>query len=421
MERFSLVTLDSWLLRQVLAVTGQPPIRFVAQSGAQALPDDGDYLATVRFHSRGTLLRLILDPDTGFGDGFSAGEITVDGDLVGALAATFRAMNLRQRRGWLSGVVSAGLAALQPRDVRASSRNARHHYDRGEDFYSHWLDRQMLYTCAYYPVPGLTLEQAQIAKMDHVCRKLQLRKGERVVEAGCGWGALALFMARHHGVEVKAFNVSREQVRYARRRAREEGLERNVEFIEDDYRNIRGCYDAFVSVGMLEHVGPEHYADLGRVIHHAIGRRGRGLLHFIGRSHAEPLSTWIRERIFPAAYPPTVGESARVLEYADYAILDVENLRPHYEKTLNEWLSRFEDAMPALRKVESEDFLRAWRLYLAGSVAGFRVGALQLFQVTFAGQDYLDIPWTREHLYTQRAIHLQTSTRSKEPWMAAMS
>lgn len=110
-----------------------------------------------------------------------------------------------------------------------------------------------------------------------------------------------------------------------------------------------------------------------------------------------------------------------MLEYADYAILDVENLRPHYEKTLMEWLSRFEDAMPMLREVESEDFLRAWRLYLAGSLAGFRVGALQLFQVSFAGQDYPDIPWTREHLYTQRAIHLQSSTRSKEPWMAAMS
>ncbi len=421
MGRDILTALDFWLLAQVREVTGEPPIRFLARSGAVAGPAGGSFLATVRFHNRNSLFRLILDPDTGFGDGYARGEITVEGDLVGALAATYRTMTLRQQRGWLSGLISAGLATLQPRGLGAAASNARHHYDRGEAFYSQWLDRQMVYTCAYYPVPSLTLEQAQIAKMDHVCRKLQLRAGELVVEAGCGWGALSLFMARHRDVKVRAFNVAGEQIRYARWRAREEGLQQRVEFIEDDYRNISGSYDAFVSVGMLEHVGPEHYAELGKVIRDSIGRRGRGLLHFIGRSHAEPLSTWIRERIFPAAYPPTVGESARVLECGDYAIMDVENLRPHYERTLMEWLTRFEAALPALREQEDEEFLRAWQLYLAGSIAGFRAGALQLFQVAFAGPDYPCLPWTREHLYSAPADITDNKHGSREPWMAAMS
>src|SRR5262249_41376116 len=155
--------------------------------------------------------------------------------------------------------------------------------DLGNDFYRLWLDREMVYTCAYFPTPDATLEQAQIAKMDLVCRKLHLEAGDRVIEAGCGWGALALFMARHYGVSVRAFNISSDQIAYARIRARDEGLADRVEFIEDDYRNVRGECDAFVSVGMLEHVGLRDFPTLGGVIDRSLTENGRGLLHFIGR------------------------------------------------------------------------------------------------------------------------------------------
>src|SRR5208282_3355289 len=163
--------------------------------------------------------------------------------------------------------------------------------------------------------------------MEHVCRKVRLRPGETVVDAGCGWGALALYMAKHYGVTVKAFNISREQIQYARMQARNEGLAGRVEFIEDDYRTISGRFDAFVSVGMLEHVGREHYSELGRVIHRAIGDSGRGLIHFIGRNRPKPFSAWIRKRIFPGAYAPTLREAMEILEPHDYAVFDVENLR----------------------------------------------------------------------------------------------
>src|SRR5262249_44668285 len=146
-------------------------------------------------------------------------------------------------------------------------------------------DSQMVYTCGYFPDPLATLEEAQVAKMDHVCRKLQLQQGETVVEAGCGWGAFALHMARNYGVRVKAYNISHEQILFARERGREERLSDCVEFIEDDYRNISGHHDVFVSIGMLEHVGPAHYREFGNVIHRAIGDAGRGLIHFIGRDY----------------------------------------------------------------------------------------------------------------------------------------
>ena len=147
----------------------------------------------------------------------------------------------------------------------------------GNDFYKLWLDDQLLYTCAYFPTPSATLEHAQIAKMDHVCRKLRLQPGETVVEAGCGWGALALHMAREYGVSVKAYNVSHEQIAFARERARAEGLSDRVEYIEEDYRAISGKFDVFVSVGMLEHVGLDHFQEFSEIIHRSIGDTGRGL------------------------------------------------------------------------------------------------------------------------------------------------
>src|SRR5690242_440423 len=170
-----------------------------------------------------------------------SGSVELHGDLLPMLVAIYRALDGFRRRPW---------RRVAANDTSAARHNVHHHYDLGNDFYRLWLDREMVYTCAYFPAPDATLEDAQIAKMDLVCRKLRLRAGERIVEAGCGWGSLALFMARRYGVSVRAFNVSTEQIAYARDRAAAEGLAHRVEFVEDDYRNVTGRYDAFVSVGM---------------------------------------------------------------------------------------------------------------------------------------------------------------------------
>jgi cyclopropane-fatty-acyl-phospholipid synthase len=235
--------------------------------------------------------------------------------------------------------------------------------------------------------------------MDHVCRKLRLRSGESVVEAGCGWGTLALHMARHYGVKVRAFNISREQVSYARERAAREGLAGQVEYVLEDYRNISGRYDAFVSVGMLEHVGVDNYRQLGDVAQRALQGRGRGLIHSIGRNAPASLQPWIEKRIFPGAYPPSLSEMMAIFEPWSLSVLDVENLRLHYAQTLRDWLARYEEAAGRVREMFDERFVRMWRLYLAGSVAGFTTGTLQLFQVLFAPGESNDVPMTRAHLY----------------------
>jgi cyclopropane-fatty-acyl-phospholipid synthase len=318
---------------------------------------------------------------------FGASEVR--GDLVKLLSAVYRSWPDVKRRPWWLWQRS--------NDLQAARENVHRHYDLGNDFYRFWLDEQLVYTCAYFPTKGCPLDAAQIAKMDHVCRKLQLKPGERVVEAGCGWGALALFMAARYGVTVRAFNISSEQIAYAKDQAARQHLANRVHFIEDDYRNVEGKYDAFVSVGMLEHVGLSEFHALGEVIDRSLARGGRGLLHFIGRNRPIPLNAWIRKRIFPGAYPPTLGEVfAHVLEPRNLSVLDVENLRLHYARTLELWSERFEAAAGEVATMFDDNFVRAWRLYLAGSQAAFATGFMQLFQVVFARGESNAIPWTRE-------------------------
>lgn len=410
-------SIEGWLLQRLRCFIGDLPIRVVLRGREELSPPAGaDVIATVSIVDRRTMARLLVNPEIAFGDGYTDGRIGVDGDLVGLLEYVIRLMRITKPEGWCRRVSSRWLQRVQANTIAGSARNIHHHYDLTTDFYRLWLDSRLVYTCGYFDSPSASLEQAQLAKMDYVCRKLQLQPGETVVEAGCGWGALALHMAKNYGVRVKAFNISREQVVIARELAASEGLSGQVEFIEDDYRNISSRCDVFASVGMLEHVGIENYRDLGRVIHRTIGDSGRGLLHFIGRNRPGTFSPWIRKRIFPGAYTPALREVMDLLEPWNFSVLDVENLRLHYERTLEHWLSRFEGASEQVTRMFGPDFVRAWRLYLAGSIAAFRAGTLQLFQVTFAGPSCQQIPWTRAHLYAE-----QTPAKEEPEWTRVTS
>ncbi len=392
--------IERWLLGSLLRRIGRPPISIVLWDGREIRVGGSPPIARVTFHDRRALWAVAFDPDLYFGDGYSDGRIEVEGDLGGLLAAVFRATALAGKSPLsLAGRLVKRLRHAASNTMTRSRKNVHHHYDIGDDFYRLWLDDEMLYTCAYFPDPDATLEAAQRAKMDHVCRKLWLRPGEEVVEAGCGWGALALHMARHYGVSVRAYNISRNQVAYARRRAKAEGLDGRVEFIEDDYRSVRGTCDAFVSVGMLEHVGRDHYRDLGRVIDRCLRPEGRGLVHSIGRDRPMEMDRWIAKRIFPGAYPPALGEMVGLLESFGLSALDVENLRLHYALTLDHWLARFEKARDQVRRMFDDRFVRMWRLYLTGSRTGFTTGSLQLFQIVFTRTGVNAIPWTRAGLY----------------------
>lgn len=380
---------DRLALRHIRSSVASAPIRFALWDDYSITGGDSPPVATIRFRNRGALLGWVWDPDLNFGESYMSGAVEISGDLVQLLEAVYRALPPARSRPWWR--------FDHANDVRAARHNVHHHYDLGNDFYRLWLDKEMVYTCAFFPTPQDTLERAQIAKMDRVSRKLRLQPGERVLEVGCGWGSLALFMAREYGVSVRAFNISGEQIAFARERAAREGLGHAVEFVEDDYRNASGDFDVFVSVGMLEHVGLPDYPTLGSVVSRTLSSEGRGLLHFIGRDRPSLLNAWIRKRIFPGAYPPTLREVfEHIVEPEALSVLDVENLRLHYARTLDHWRRRFEESSSQVAEMFDETFVRAWRLYLAGSQVAFTTGAMQLFQVVFARTGSNAIPWTRD-------------------------
>jgi cyclopropane-fatty-acyl-phospholipid synthase len=391
---------ENWLLRRMLRRLGDPAITIVLWDGRRIATSDVPPVALMRIHGRRALLELLLNPELGFGDAYSDGKIEIEGDLLEFLETIYRSVSSTNTSGGLLRTQSARwLSRIHSNTIGRSRRNVHHHYDIRDDFYRIWLDERMVYTCAYFSDPAMTLEKAQVAKMDHVCRKLRLCPGQTVAEAGFGWGALALHMARHYGVRVRAYNLSHEQTQFARRRAQVEGLASRVEFIEDDYRNVSGRFDVFVSVGMLEHVGREHYHDLGKAIDRCLKSDGRGLIHSIGRNRPASLNAWTERRIFPGAHVPSLKEIMDVLQPRDFSVLDVENLRLHYAKTLEHWLDRYQAHEDRVAEMFDERFVRMWRLYLAGSIASFTTGSLQLFQILFTRAGVNEIPWTRAWLY----------------------
>ncbi len=407
---------DRWLARAMFRLVGSPEATLRLWDGKDVTPPVDHPLAVVLYGNRLAMWRTILNPELNWGDLYCNGQIEFDGDLPAFLELVYRHIHTHGRGGRLRRFICRlGHRRIANSHARAK-QNIHHHYDIGNDFYRLWLDAaEMQYTCAYFPRPEMSLEDAQIAKLHHICRKLQLKPGDTVVEAGCGWGGLARFMAKHYGVSVRAYNISKQQVSYARERAEQEGLSGRVEYVLDDYRNISGEYDVFVSVGMLEHVGRLDYASLGEVIDRCLKPGGRGLVHTIGRVKPGPMNAWIERRIFPGAYPPSLKEMMDIFEPNRLSVLDVENLRLHYARTLEHWLDRFENHADTITQMMDEEFVKAWRLYLAGSIAAFRVGELQLYQVVFARSINNNIPWSREHLYSKPSeVKLKLSLVSDE-------
>lgn len=394
---------EKWLMTRLLDLLGAPAVAVELWDGqrvtASALDHEPD--VAVRLHDRAALYRVLYKPTRTFGELYTHGRLSVQGDLVTVLERVYAAMAKAERGAGPGRQLARRLVAkrARPNTLEGSRRNIHSHYDLGNAFYELWLDRDYTqYTCAYFPATEATLEQAQAAKLELVCRKLCLQPGETVVEAGGGWGGLARYLARHYGVKVRSYNISAEQVAYARARARREGFGDEVEYVEDDYRNITGSYDVFVSVGMLEHVGVSNYPALGRTIDRCLKGDGRGLIHSIGQDVPRPLNEWIETYIFPGAYPPTLREMMDIFEPLGLSVADVHNLRPHYAQTLRHWRERFEAHSGRVAEMFDESFVRAWRLYLCGSMAAFTEGQLQLFQVLFRRPDCRILPMTRDHM-----------------------
>ena len=390
---------DRGLILWIMNRVGNPNISIRLWNGDEFPVTEAQPVACMEFRRRRAVFELLRASSIGFGECYSKGLIEIHSDFLAFANEVTRAITRKRERKYYGPRFRSMLHAMRFNTLNRSRHNVHHHYDLGNDFYKLWLDERMVYTCAYYNTPEATLAEAQVAKLEHVCRKLNLQPGQKVVEAGCGWGALALHMAEHHGVNVIAYNNSNEQVAYAREWAKARGLDGRVTFVEDDFRNINERCDAFVSIGMLEHVGLASFSTFGKLIKNSLKPDGFGLVHSIGRSHSQKPDSWILKHIFPGGHMPSLGEMMGVFEPGKFSILDVENLRPHYARTCAAWLENFEAVADEVAAMYSEEFVRMWRLYLAGSSAGFQSGTIQLFQILFTPGGNNNVPWTREYQY----------------------
>ncbi len=357
---------------------------------------------TIKLHDRALHRKLLLNPKLQFGEAYMNGTLTVeDGtlyDLIDVLCMsidTFETTRIGRVGDWLS-VLTRRIDQYNP--VRLARKHVAHHYDLSDKLYSLFLDEDRQYSCAYFTSNNESLEEAQQNKKRHIAGKLLLEPGQRVLDIGCGWGGLALYLARASDVEVVGLTLSEEQYKVAVSRAREAGLDDKVTFKLLDYRLETEQFDRIVSVGMFEHVGAHHFKQFFAAIKRLLTDDGVALLHSIGRRYPPGTTNpWIRKYIFPGGYTPSLSETLAAVEKQDMWVTDIEVLRLHYADTLREWNRRFQANRSEIAKIYDERFCRMWEFYLQGSEIAFRRLGQMVFQMQLSKSVDV-VPPTRDYM-----------------------
>lgn len=362
--------------------------------------------AEIAIKDTATLRALCLSPELALGEGYMDKRIIVADDDIETL---LRLVIINWRADVMPLWARARMrvryllrTAVMRNTANSARANVAHHYDISDDLYRLFLDRDLQYSCAYFTQPDMSLDAAQEAKKAHIAAKLRIKPDMRVLDIGCGWGGMALTLARDYGANVTGVTLSQNQLATANARAREEGLQDRVDFRLLDYRELDEKFDRIVSVGMLEHVGVPHYADYFNKVASLLTQDGVALIHTIGRSAPPTVqSRWLDRYIFPGGYVPSLSELAVPVENAGLWQLDIEILRMHYAMTLRHWLTRFDANSEQVRKMYDERFIRMWRYYLISSMLTFEVGLLGVFHLQL-GLQRDAVPLTRDYLYRPR-------------------
>ncbi len=357
---------------------------------------------TVRVSTAAALYRILLRPDFYVGEAYMDGALSIEEggirELLYICTSNQDALN-NHILALAFGKVSKALRKLHQFNPQGRSRsNVAHHYDLSATLYDLFLDEDRQYSCAYFADGDETLEEAQHKKKQLIASKLLLKPGQRVLDIGCGWGGLALHLARSAGEDVTGITLSQEQLTVAQERAATAELSGHARFLLRDYRNEDGTYYRLVSVGMFEHVGVNHHRRFFEKCRDLLKPEGVGLLHAIGRM-APPDSTnpWLRKYIFPGGYCPALSEVLGAIEHAGLWVTDIEILRPHYAETLSHWWDRFQANRDAIKALYDERFCRMWEFYLASCEMSFRTGPMMVFQIQFS-RNRNAVPRTRSYL-----------------------
>jgi cyclopropane-fatty-acyl-phospholipid synthase len=352
-----------------------------------------------------TMWKLALRPDLYLGEAYADGSLKIlDGSLWDLLDLLGRNLVIGEsRRDSLPlRAAKAAIRYLQQNNRRKTAKaNVHHHYDLSFDLYRSFLDDDLQYSCAYFGDPSFSLEDAQAAKKAHIIAKLRLKAGQKILDIGCGWGGLALSIARHADVRVVGITLSGEQLEVARDRARAEGLADRVSFELMDYRDVAGPFDRIVSVGMFEHVGAPNYPKFFLKVKSLLVEDGIALVHSIGRAHGPDVtSAWIRKYIFPGGYIPAISQVVPAVERSGLWLTDLEILRLHYAETLRHWRSRFIKTCMHMPERFDDRFARIWEFYLAISEMSFRYGGMMVFQMQLS-RTVDALPISRDYMFEE--------------------
>ena len=393
-------------------------------SGSRLTVGDGSgERVAVRLVDLEAARQLILRPELALGELYMDGRIIVTEGSVYDLLVLLGCNLGSQSPPGIARAYDRIRVAVRPLHQRNTARRARlnaaHHYDLDDRLYGLFLDADMQYSCAYFEHPGRTLEEAQLAKKRHIAAKLLIEPGQRILDIGCGWGGLAIYMAGHCSARVTGITLSEEQLGVANSRKKQHSLTGCVDFRLQDYREVSGKFDRIVSVGMFEHVGAPYYRAFFRKVVQLLADDGVMLLHSIGRLDG-PAAThpWIAKYIFPGGHVPALSEVLPVIERAGLIVTDIEVLRLHYAETLKTWRERFLAKREEAKALWDERFCRMWEFYLAAAECGFRHGGLTVFQIQLAKR-LETVPLTRDYISACEAMLRAKEGRQSDRRMAA--
>jgi len=399
MDRLLSIFLSRFIRQGSLDVT-------TAAGNVYTFGDGSGAPVSVRLANATAQRAVLLDPELRLGEAYMDGSLVVErGSIADLLEILFR-----QER------IAAPTWALPPRAIRhsfrrvqqfnprsRSRRNVAHHYDLDGRLYQLFLDADQQYSCAYFESEGQSLDDAQLAKRRHLAAKLRVAPGATVLDIGCGWGGLALYLAETAKARVTGITLSKEQHARATERALERGQAQQASFRLEDYRDVGGRFDRIVSVGMFEHVGVGFYDTYFRKCAQLLADDGVFLLHTIGRSSSPAVTNpWIAKYIFPGGYIPALSEVLPAIERSRLVVTDVEILQLHYAETLNAWRARFLAHREEAERLYDERFVRMWEFYLASSEMAFRESDMVVFQIQMAKRKGV-VPQTRDYIGQEEA------------------
>lgn len=352
-----------------------------------------------RIHDNSAINEIIKYPELKLGETYMAGQWDIE---EGTLTQFLGILMQNVKHAQISKFKLACAHLLRTiNTIKNSKKNVMHHYDLDNNFYELFLDDQMHYSCAYFADDNFTLEQAQHAKCHLISKKLYPEQAKNILDIGSGWGSMGLYLAEHTQANVTGITLSKAQLEYANNRIRRKNLNGRVNFLLEDYRNHVGQYDCIVSVGMFEHVGKEYYDTFFKRINELLAKNGRCLLHTIGRyTSPNDVNPWIHKYIFPGGYLPSLSEMVTCIEKNDLMVTDVEVLRLHYAKTLQQWLNRFQEKRDIVKHMFDETFCRMWEFYLSSSEASFIYDDLNVYQIQIC-KDRTAVPITRNYLFQE--------------------